>query len=527
MKKLMLFAVLLGILFTACKKEPILDLDPGLILGYSTDMGPLNTVNKVCNAVLCFEDETHFRNSYDYLEGKYDSTSPTDSTAYLDFFEDQKDFKSLRRHVENLEKQMEAQNIPITDANDPDKTFFEDDVMKTFLNEDKLVKIGDTVVLYLDECVIFKAPFEDCRGVTLMSQFSKLIEQNEIEAANQFMFDNPEIQIENICDSGSERGNCGIVADFQTSINWTADPDFVEVTLDANAYSDRPILFIKWGFRYESGIDVIQGELFDVETDILGIPIRIRLVTGRTVILKVPRSKDFFEVSYRATNLLCSNKITKRINIACGININRSYGLNDNVTFTVDHNPAIPITGFNWIFGDGATGTGSTVTHQYTYSGCGGSFDVYVIPQGTLPPECSSDIGTRVKLGWRKYRSSGSKTERETLNGQKVKWKIKQNGDRLLGKNKIKAKIKARGFRARADFDISYSGNIYLDNPTCSAYDLSTVSSTSGSNKKRLKNVYKRSDKFNLKLTDIYTTHFTVDGTAFDRKLQASSMAPE
>jgi len=81
--------------------------------------------------------------------------------------------------------------------------------------------------------------------------------------------------------------------------------------------------------------------------------------------------------------LTCADSITKSVTVsfpACADSIYASYGSGGAVTFTT-HSPS-GATGSShyWYFGDGTNGTGSPVTHTYTYNG---TYNVYLTDTNT------------------------------------------------------------------------------------------------------------------------------------------------
>lgn len=130
-----------------------------------TDESILNSI-VLKNGILEFEDFTHFQNAVEYLENQIENHVDAFVSTYsdlnedelfdkeqeLDFsdfkpaedFESSKGFASRRAFVENAIKDWLNHEV-LDDTNNPDDWDYLDEEMRTFFNQDGLVKIGENI----------------------------------------------------------------------------------------------------------------------------------------------------------------------------------------------------------------------------------------------------------------------------------------------------------------------------------------------------------------------------------------------
>lgn len=517
--------ILLALFFNSCKKPIIndeVDLDPGNILPtiYLND-GPLATVTNICG-VLSFDDEAHFESVYQHLENRYNNNEDRDSTASLDAFQNSFNYTSRRKYVDDWEKGMENQGIPINDSNDIDTLFFGDLVMQTLINTKGIVKIGNDAVLILDDCLWIRVPFNDCQGKMLLEQlFDKLQEKGETadEAATEFLVTNDMI-IDNRCSSISERNGCGFRVGFSYQ-----DPvlnpatNFFEILLEDETSDDYT----------NSKMRIWKLKNNNLSSPAVFLPFSggvSPFAFGRNVTLRVPMTMDKITVvlTKRTLSPYCEEEVEKIIYINCPHPDWRHIG-DDKIQFrTRNSQPGMQVV---WNFGDDLNTTSTALNPLFDYNvtcpelvnisfaitsplaNCDQEFYINDIPVGPV--------------GFLRHKKGSGWIENGS---EKFKWSLKVNGTPNalglpLGNSKVKGFIKFKRrnnngkWRSRkTNLIIRFEGNTY--DTSCSILNnLASVSSArSRSNKKRMKHKYTTSTPFRVFVGDPIRAYFEAGGVS-------------
>lgn len=510
---------------TSCKKEEIkldVNFEPNTSTDYKND-GPLSKVTKICD-VLSFDDEAHFRDVYNHLETRYDANEATDSTASLDAFEDELNFESRRTFINNWEKDMEDNDIPIDETNDIDTIFFEDDILKTMLNPNAIVKIGDDAVLMIDDCLWIRVPFQDCQGVKLLEQFSIMLSKpgrEAEEAAMEFAIQN-NIIFEDLCPSppGSRSSGCG----FQTDFTYT-DPvinpstgryEFTLTDLTQDYLANSQLR--RWKIIGDNSLDTMVSKF---ETFFGG-----QSSGAESPTVSVPSDADYIIIRMKKRTLrpYCAEYTEKKIYLACP---SPDWNYVDMYTvhfFTRNYSPGVLV---NWDFGDGNTSTSPSINHTYSVScltNYNASFSAASPIGGGLCqvefPLMPVSVGPKDKY----IRHKKAKGWKE-VGGEKFKWMIKANGTPSilgidLGFGKVKGKIKykkkngsGKWRKKKTNLTIRFENHTYEVNNCSILNNLATVSSPKVvSNKKKTRHKYKTSTPFRINFDDPIQAYFQAGG---------------
>ncbi len=526
MKNLISFLIITLLLFnSSCKKEDaVLDInfEPDLTIKYKND-GPLSKVTKICD-VLSFDDEAHFRDVYNHLETRYDANEATDSTASLDAFENELSFTSRRTFVNDWETAMEDAGTSIDETNDIDTIFFEDDVMKTLLNPNAIVKVGDDAVLMIDDCLWIRVPFQDCQGVKLLEQFSQMLSNPGREAqeeAMEFSIQN-NIVFEDLCPSppGSRSSGCGFQIDFTYTdpvINpSTGRYEFTLTDLTHDYLANSQLR--KWKIVGDNSLDTMVSKF---ETLLGG-----QSSGAESPTVSVPSDADYIIIKLKKRTLrpYCAEYVEKKIYLACP---SPDWNYVDMYTvqfFTRNHSPGLTV---DWNFGDGNTSTAPNPTHTYTVS-CLEEFNVnFNVSSATGGGICQVEFPVmKVSVGPKdKYIIHKKATGWKESGSEKFKWLIKANGAPNilgigLGFGKVKGKIKykkkngsGKWKKKKTSLTIRFENHIYEVSNCSILNDLAVVSSPKiVSNKKKTKHKYKTSTPFRIFLDDPVQAYFQAGG---------------
>ncbi|MFK7772234.1 MAG: PKD domain-containing protein [Saprospiraceae bacterium] len=525
MKNLLNVLIIAFLFFSSsCKKEEVkldVNFEPNPTTDYKND-GPLSKVSKICD-VLSFDDEAHFREVYHHLESRYDANEATDSTASLDAFENELNFESRRTFVNDWETNMEDSGIPIDETNDIDTIFFEDDILKTMLNPNAIMKIGGDAVLMIDDCLWIRVPFQDCQGVKLLEQFSIMLAKpgrEAQEATMEFAIQN-NIVFEDLCPSppGSRSSGCGFQIDFTYTdpvINpSTGRYEFTLTDLTHDYLANSQLR--RWKIVGDNSVDTMVSKF---ETLFGG-----QSSGAESPTVSVPSDADYIIIRLKKRTLrpYCAEYVEKKIYLACP---SPDWHYVDMYTVQFTTRNYSPGMSTDWNFGDGNTSTAINPTHTYSVScleNFNANFNVYSAAGGVCQiefPVIPITVGPKDKYIKHK-KAKGWKT----VGNEKFKWMIKANGTPSiigidLGFGKVKGKIKykkkngsGKWKKKKTNLTIRFENHTYEVNNCSILNDLATVSSPKiVSNKKKTKNKYKTSTPFRIFLDDPIQAYFSAGG---------------
>ena len=514
-----------------------------------------NVKNQVLNGVVLnscglleFADSMAYLNAQALLELELDAYDPSptqDEEQPLIDFENSKGFNSYRALVRQREDAIENRGDEIDDTNDPDTLLFDDVVTQSFLNQNRMMQIGNVIFYYASDCRLLKYQiYQDC-ATTL-----RMIDQHQ-KSGIRVGLAYDEIDIcEAETDYGSvNRSACSYVRLEGHIPDWCQPNDayfIIYYKNDGYAFDQGNLQFGDGNSFTLNGPQNLQSVpgLSCSNCEIINhvYPGATNAITTYTTTLNI-RFKYIEEGQVLACDIDPINKIAT-IRPPCPIRINISYDLL-RANFSVERCPGItygtPLT-YDWNFGDPqsntdvATGQNTTYTYpcereegypvslQFSSGGCGYAERVNAFPRDNI---CCYR-GTKAKCS--PSNKSFCSQYIESSDGQhRVRVKLKERSKKITVVAIHKTKRNNGNYRrAKAKIKTEIEGPVYVQDQCKCDTRHNFVKLKGFKNRKRLRNVHKFfgsaaasvgmsqktfREKWKRKHNDEWKVRVTIDGT--------------
>ena len=530
----------------------------GIIISFNSCIRESAITNEQVNCngkkMLAFQNLQELQDKYNVLKGAYDAIDDDAVQALIDF-ENSRNFYSLRKKQAEMDEGV-IPDIPSFDADQ----YSIDDIFQTFLNEEGMIIIDNTIYLWDDGCVLFYLPFS-CSNQFKLQILQATIKQNEMNTAAsliqnyniktlnscsdaRFDFESvaeelggrtPKPPGDNVAKSGA---GCGNIVKINTNLLSCANGFYMlEVKMDQISPPNYSSLTL-WSISstdqnlYDQ-IKVLYPITGTLESPLLPyglIPINPLSPNG-VFILKIPLGSPYFEINLENNSSPLNGNSCQAFdklgfNSSCPLSISSTFlsqtSAGTTYSFSINNNSTCPnpMGKIDWDFGDGSSivNGGFTITHTFT-TPCGFlNRTVKAAFMNSNGTPCTF-LSTIIELG-------------DYCKRDKYKFLPKIKGSADGKKYKLTSKIRKRSspfngskiihkFKWRTDGTktISNYGPIFKENATssnCTQVDISSLISPESLNKKkRLKVKYNSPEVLYIDASQPYSVKYSHSKSSF------------
>jgi PKD repeat protein len=483
-KKIVLISLLVVsiLVYQGCKKK-IDNQDNQQSITTDNSGAKVATTNIIYkDGMLCFKDQATFNSTYESLKNEM-ITIPDNLTladgfdlghpSQIEFENSFPGFLSARKRFNDKEKAEYRNGIE-----DFHHSIVLDDRINTFLNQKYQVKIGTNILYKKNRRLMFRIKNNDVAALRAMENGENPLLYANVSTLTTGNWDQ---YWQNDYDVFRQGAPAGIDIDPCDAVNvnfsYTANAqtNFVSFTYTGATDPNRTI-------KYSFGDGTTYGP---VSSQIGGTNHTYTAAGSYTVVVEM---YDF--------TLGCSKIISKTVNIGTCMACFNYSASGSNVSFNASctqiSNSSATVN-YNWDFGDGTTGTGKIISHNYT---CNGKREVKLTISSsaclptltTLISKQTFDISSYIdgcnvpfNTGWKKFYTSSSR---------RIEYCVEQGeGYNWLGNPSNHTFVDAKANYQRKEWfgwiktpsgstlNILRSGNVYKDVPngcSCSnVYDIS------------------------------------------------------
>lgn len=315
----------------------------GLVITISNcgTLTPMAGVTNTCD-ILIFDNQARFQQVYQALESEVDTIynrniGEGSELMPLVRFEISNSFYSYRKLVYDNDLAMNNNQYIDDFENDVDTLFEDDDVLRTLLNRNRLIIIGDSMKLYFDECLTFSVSVgnEKCdqQKIDKLLVIKSALENNDLAILSDTATYSG-VTIENSCNNKSD---CGIITKLlYKDISCSSSGGTAHVTV----YADENIT------NSLSGSLVKRYWKIDGQT-----PSPIQMLDEQHVV--VPFNGNILaqainvELKYIFIPTFCTETFTRKIYVSCqechpcNLTWESTNGDPYNITFTFEDCPTV------------------------------------------------------------------------------------------------------------------------------------------------------------------------------------------
>lgn len=487
---------------------------------------PTLGVKNYCD-ILHFESMNRFNHLYDSLTVQTDriynsaSSNEDDELIPLILFEKKNKFSSYREFVKSHDESINSDPDIDDFASEIDTIFYDDDVLKTMLNRERLVAIGDSLYLYYDDCITIRCFIG--QEICDKTKWEKLMKiRDAIDNKNYNVFNSPinkDIEIDFNCgelhNPNASRSDCGVSTELKMGdikcnpVSGCSTVEFISDEIITNNFSQGIL-------RYWS----INGER-QIHPEGTG-----KLASKIQICFDPNADFEVFNVELKYINLsgFCEKIIEKRFFVSCqpcyppNISIEKIGGNPYNIELILD-NLLQNITDYTLRvnYGDGngwnTYNMGDNLVYEYPRPYCNKDYDIRYSFDGTNSsnPSFNCSIGDdRLFINYKPITCCPKKALKKcnkscplefTFSGtnHKIKYKLRHKKKKMLVAAKHFEENRRGNFKKRkTNWSFLFKNDLTIDD-TNGCECNSTISQNFLSHPKLNRKKARASEKLNFK----------------------------